>query len=84
MSKLRTLERKLIKAESLYDTAINNIVIEISKISGIDDLHGDMLSGDGLGIAMGDSDAHVGIGDLINVFESTGKITIDDLEKTSF
>jgi len=76
MSKLRTLERRLRKAEGLYNSAISNVVMEISKISGIEDLHGDELAGDGLGIAIGDSDVHVGLCELIEVFERTGKIIV--------
>jgi hypothetical protein len=83
MSKLRTLDRRFDKARGQYDTAIQNVVKEISLISGVEDLHCDELAGDGLGISIGDSTVHVGVSELIEIFERTGKITLQDLEQTS-
>lgn len=86
MKKLERLAKKVQKLQGDLDDAIADVSVEVSNISGIEEIQGNMLSGDGLGIRIDDEESrntHVAISDLIDALNRTGTLTRDDLEKTT-
>lgn len=87
MKKLEKLKNKYDGCRAALDNAIDNVEMEIAKISGIDNIQCNDLANDGLGVRIDEDDngnTHVSIRDLVETLEKTGIITREDLEKTSF
>ena len=85
MSKLRRLSKKVDKLRISLYSAMDDVSVEVSKISGVENIVCTDLANDGLGVRNEDddnNDTHIGISDLIEILEKTGTITREDLEST--
>ena len=80
--RLQNLVDKAETAKEKFDSSIDRIALKIEEISGIKNLTASYLQGDGVGIAVGDSDNYVGVEELIKAYLENGAITIEDLENT--
>lgn len=75
--KVKVLNKQVDKCRRSYQSSIDNLMIELEKISGLTLYYND-FPGDGLGVGVEEL-AYMGIEDLIKIIEKKGTFNEDDI-----